>query len=146
MKTSVKAFAIAALMAIVAVGCSKIEKILPKKDGKWKGESVEVKEYVSNTLDSTYTEIPNDSDGVWEFLKDGEGNIILPDTTMPFTWTVNDDNDEVTICQSFGSAQICFTQTVLESEKNRQVWFFTSKETGDTNWTEQTTTMVRVDD
>lgn len=145
MKASVKALALAMLVALVAVGCSKVEKILPKKDGKWKQTSAKYDWYNNNTLDSSWTETATDSADVWEFLKDGVGNIISTDTTTAFTWSVNDDNDVVTICQSFSGLSFCVAMDVLESEKNKQVWFFSDKETGDSTWTETTSTMERVD-
>lgn len=145
MKASVKALALAMLVALVAVGCSKVEKILPKKDGKWKMESAKYDWYMNGTLDSTWTEMGTDSSDIWEFLKDGAGNIISTDTTLPFTWSVNDDNDAVTICQSFSGISFCVTQEVLESSKNEQVWFYSDKEAGDSTWTETTGTMVRVE-
>lgn len=145
MKSSVKALLLATLVAFVAVGCSKVEKILPKKDGKWKQTSAKYEYYVNGTLDSTWTETATDSADVWEFLKDGMGNIISTDTTLPFTWSVNDDNDKVTICFDFLGLQICSTSEVLESSKNKQVWFSTDEEAGDSMWTETTGTMERVD-
>ncbi|MFN8397193.1 MAG: hypothetical protein U0176_21395 [Bacteroidia bacterium] len=144
MKASVKALALAMLVALVAVGCSKVEKILPKKDGMWKQTSAKYDWYNNSTLDSSWTETAGDSADVWEFLKDGVGNIISTDTTMAFTWSVNDDNDAVTICQSFSGLSFCVTMDVLESEKNKQVWFYSDKETGDSTWTETTSTMERV--
>jgi hypothetical protein len=120
MKVSIKAFAILAIMAIVAVGCGKVEKILPKKDGLWVGTSAHVVSYLNDTLfsDTTLTdslgEIFFDKDGTGYTADNGGAN------QSPFTWSVNDDNDQLTIVDSSGTAT---TSDILEVEKNEMTLF-----------------------
>jgi len=145
MKSFIKVFAVTLMLAVVAVSCGKVEKILPKKDGKWKTTSTSTAIYMNSVLDTTVVTLSNDSSDVMEFLKDGVGNVISTDTTTSFTWSVNDNNDEITICQTFLSVQLCVTSTILESSKNEMTWFYTDKVTGDTNWSESTSINTRVE-
>lgn len=138
-----KVLALTALMAIVIVGCSKVEKILPKKDGTWKTTSSVSRVYVNSALDTTITQTTGFDETV-TFEKDGIGSITDPDTTIAFTWTVNDNQDEVTMCFDFGGISLCQTSTVLESEKDKQVWMTSDKASGDVDWTETDATMERV--
>lgn len=145
MKNSFKAILAVLMVATLTVGCSNVEKILPKKDGKWKIVSVKYEEYVNNTLDSTAIE-PGVGE-FYEFVKDGTGTFTDPDTSYAFEWSVNDDKDEVTMCVDFfgGGTQFCFTNTVLTSEKNNQTWFYSDKVSGDVNWIDQTVELERVE-
>jgi hypothetical protein len=142
---SLKGIALIALTAMVAVGCNKIEKILPKKDGEWKVTEITFREYTNGGLDTTYIE--SNSGEIYTFEKDGTGELRDGTDVYDLTWEVNDDNDVVKICVAFfgPSVFICFDNTVLESEKNRQVWTNTDKETGDTTWTESDVTLERVE-
>ena len=120
MKSSIKAFAIVAVLAIVAVGCGKVEKILPKKDGLWVGVSAHVVSYLNDTLfsDTTLT----DSLGEMYFAKDGTGYSAETGgaNKVDFTWSVNDDNDVLTITDTSGTASM---SDILEVDKNEMTLF-----------------------
>jgi hypothetical protein len=133
------------MVAVAAVGCKKVEKILPKKDGTWKATSITYYEYENSSLDTTYTETNNPE--IYTFEKDGTGTISDGTDTANTTWEVNDDNDVIKLCAAFPGSSIyfCTDYDILESDKDRQVWRGSDKETGDTFWTETEATLERVD-
>jgi hypothetical protein len=141
---SVKSFAIVALVAIVAVACGKVEKILPKKDGLWVGTSQTVASYVNDSLTSTVTE--TDSLGQAFFEKDGTGYSadFQGNNKVDFTWSVNDDNDKITLTDTSGFAVI---YDILESSNKAQKWFGTISITvgSDVYKTEITSEMERAE-
>ena len=120
MKTTVRVFAIVALLAAVVVGCGKVEKILPKKDGLWTTTSVHALTYLNDTLisDTTLT----DSLGETYFAKDGTGYTADNGgaNQSPITWSVNDDNNVLTITDSSGTV---INADILEVEKNKMTLF-----------------------
>jgi hypothetical protein len=144
MKSSVKAFAIVAVLAIVAVSCNKVEKILPKKDGLWQGTESIVTQFIDGTQDTTWT----DTDSLGRMFFDKEGTGYATDfegnNRVDFTWSVNDDNDVVTITDTSDTAVM---YDVLESSKNEQKWFtsFSFDISGTTYKTDITTTMERAE-
>ena len=103
---SLKVLALTALIAIAAVGCSKTEKILVKQDGTWKTTSTTTRYYNSTTLDSTITQTTGFNE-TYKFEKDGVGSITDADTTINFTWSMNDDQSEISMCYDFLGLQIC---------------------------------------
>lgn len=119
---SVKSFAIVALVAIVAVACGKVEKILPKKDGLWQATSQTVASYTNDSLTSTVTQ--TDSLGQSYFDKEGTGysTDFQGNNKTTFTWAVNDDNDVITITDTSGFAM---AYDILESSNKAQKWFGT---------------------
>jgi hypothetical protein len=119
MKT-IQSFIVVALIAIVAVGCGKVEKILPKKDGTWKVTKQEQREYQNDVLQSTDTEITTTE---MTFQKDGSGTYVEGGSSFTFNWSVNDDNDKLDFCQDFGGASICVTYDIVESSANAQTWY-----------------------
>ena len=139
---SFKFLAIVAIMAIVAVGCGKVEKILPKKDGRWAGKSADVKVYFDDVL--TFSEVTTDSLGESIFEKDGTGTMIDAEGgESAFTWSVNDENDVITITDTSNTPM---AYDILESEKDLQTWFYTATEDflGTAIKTEITMVMERV--
>jgi hypothetical protein len=119
---TVKSFLLIALIAIVAVGCGKVEKILPKKDGVWKVVKQEQRIYENNVLVETLTDISVTS---FTFKDDDSGTYVDDGTTYPFTWSVNDDNDEISLCETDSGVSICLAYTILESDNKTQEWFLT---------------------
>ena len=119
MKT-IQSFLIVALIAVVAVGCGKVEKVLPKKDGTWKTTKQEQRDYENDVLQSTTTAITTTK---FTFQDDGTGSYVDDGTTSAFTWSVNDDNDKITVCEEFGGISFCFTYDVIESKGSSQVWY-----------------------
>jgi hypothetical protein len=118
---SFKIFAFAAMLAVIAVGCNKVEKILPKKDGKWAGTSQTVAVYWDGTLLTTDTQ--TDSLGTITFEKDGRGTAYdyNGDVASTFAWEVNADNDKITINDD--STTTDMTYDIQESSKDAQKWF-----------------------
>jgi hypothetical protein len=133
------------MVVIASVGCNKVEKILPKKDGEWKATEIIYRDYTNGSLDTTYFE--TDLSEIYTFEKDGTGSITDGTDTADLTWEVNDEGDEIRLCVAFSGSSVffCFDNTILESEKDRQVWLGTDKETGDTTWTENEVTLERVE-
>jgi ABC-type oligopeptide transport system substrate-binding subunit len=119
---SVKLFAIVALMALVAVACGKVEKILPKGTGLWKISSSHEVSYLNNVLESDVTR--TDSLGQIYFDKAGTGySTEFASTTKDnFTWTVNDDNDIITITSSDTGA-VAIPADILESSSKQMTIF-----------------------
>lgn len=115
----VKLFSLAIVMVVAVSSCNKVEKILPKQDGTWTIKSQVSREYESDSLVSTDTET---NVGTIFFDKEGTGTFTDADTTTAFTWSVNDDGDVVTICQSFAGINFCIDNTVVESSKDAQSW------------------------
>lgn len=115
-----KTLMMVAVIGIVAVGCGKVEKILPKKDGLWVGVSSKIDSYVNDSL--TGTETQTDSLGEMFFAKDGTGySADYTGDQTPITWTVNDDNDQITIADSAGANGV--TYDILESSSKAMTWF-----------------------
>ena len=144
MKSSIKAFAIIALLAVVAVGCNKVEKILPKKDGLWQGVNSTVLSYLNDSLMTTT--IDDDSLGTMYFDKDGSGysQDFNNSQQHPFTWVVADGNDQITITDTSGTS---LTWEILESSSKEQKWHAELLDTIITGYvlrTDITTTMDRV--
>jgi hypothetical protein len=119
MKT-IQSFLIVALIAVVAVGCGKAEKILPKKGGTWKVTKQEQRDYQNDVLQTTTSAITTTD---FTFQDDGTGTYVDGGETSAFTWTVNDDNDKITICEVFGGISFCFTYDIIESKSNNQIWY-----------------------
>lgn len=135
-------FILSLSLAMMAVGCNKVERILPKKDGLWKATSSTDRYYLSNTL---FFEETLTGDGItYQFEKDGTGIQKEDSTTINFTWEVNDDNDVLRYCEQDGSLLICYSIDILESSKDKQKWFFSSKQDGITDWQESEVTLERV--
>lgn len=128
MKFSIKAFLAIAVMGIVAVSCGKVEKILPKKDGLWNQDSFRMVGYLNDSLlsDTTVT----DSLGVIYFNEDGTGYTQDEGSTSQsaFTWSVNDDNDVLTITDS-DSGSVPMPMDILESS-SKAMTLFNSTTTG----------------
>ena len=124
-----KALSMLALVAVVAVGCGKTEKILPKKDGLWDVTKVTTRYYTGGNLDSTET---YSDAGTYRFETDGTG-VITEDggATQAFEWTANDDAETVKICYDFLGIQVCMTYDVNVSEKNHQEWSFSQEDGND---------------
>jgi hypothetical protein len=108
-----------ALVALIAVGCGKVEKILPRKDGLWKVTSETVTEFVNGVQDTTYTD--TDSLSIVMFADDGTGYSTDFDgkNKLPFEWSVNSDNDQITITDS---TTIPLVFDVLESSNKEMTW------------------------
>lgn len=121
---SVKSFVLVALIAIVAVACGKVEKILVKKDGLWVGTSQTIVSYTNAAVTSTITE--TDSLGQTFFAKDGTGYSadFQGNNKSNFTWSVNDDNDILTIT-GVDSGAVAFPATILESSSKAMTLFST---------------------
>ena len=119
MKT-IHSFLAVALIAIVAVGCGKVEKILPKKDGTWTTTKQVEREYENDVLQSTDDTI---SVSEFTFQDDGSGTYVEGGASYAFTWSVNDDNDEISVCESFSGVSFCFTYDIVESSKDAQKWY-----------------------
>lgn len=121
---SVKSIVLVALVALVAVACGKVEKILPKKDGMWVGVSSHVVSYQDDSLTSDITQ--TDSLGSMYFDKEGTGYSLNfgSATQYPFTWSVNDDNDKLTIT-STDSGAVASVMDILESS-NKEMTLFSS--------------------
>ncbi|MBK9451296.1 MAG: hypothetical protein IPN95_18185 [Bacteroidetes bacterium] len=124
MKSFIKVFAVTLMLAVVAVSCGKVEKILPKKDGMWVGTSQTVVTYVDDSLVSTETD--TDSLGKMFFDKEGTGySVDFQDSNRTdFTWSVNDDNDVITITGT-DSGSVAMPYDILESSSKEQKWFGT---------------------
>ena len=125
---SLKAFAIIALVAIVAVGCGKVEKILPKGTGLWQISSSRNVSYLNNAL--VYDQTDTDSLGQVYFDKEGTGySTEFGSTTKEtFTWTVNSDNDVLTITTN-DSIPYVSNADILESS-SKQMTIFISESGG----------------
>ena len=140
---SFQKIALAALFVMAIVSCSKVEKILVKQDGTWKVTSSVTRLYINNQLTQTTTS--NGFTEVYTFEKDGTGKVTEVNVSLAFTWTISADQDEIVICYESQGATTCVASTILESEKNKQVWTSTSKEPGDVDWGESDNTYERVD-
>ena len=112
-----------ALVALMAVACGKVEKILPKGTGMWKISSSREVSYMNDSLLSDVTR--TDSLGQIFFGDDGTGySTEFGSTTKDnFTWTVNSDNDVLTILPSDTGA-IAMPADILESSSKQMTIFF----------------------
>lgn len=129
-------------LAMLAVGCNKVEKILPKKDGLWNVTNLTSKTYFNNALISTQSD--NNPGMTYEFNKDETGTYKDATDTQNFTWSVNADNDVLTICQEVNSITICLDLDIIESSKDAQEWHFTDQQSGSSAWQESELTLERV--
>lgn len=125
MMNSLKAFAIIALVAIVAVGCGKVEKILPKGTGLWQVSSSRTVSFINNVQTSDETQ--TDSLGQIYFDKSGSGYSTDFGSTSKdnFTWVVNSDNDVLTITTS-DSIPFVFAADILESSSKQMTIFIST--------------------
>jgi|GEM_PF-2155024 hypothetical protein len=117
-----KSLFLVAVLGIVAVGCGKVENILPKKDGLWVGVSSTTESYVNDSLVST--EVQTDSLGQLFFAKDGTGYSTDTDGSnrTDFTWSVNEENDQITLTDTSG---VPLVYDILESSNSAMTWFTT---------------------
>ena len=107
---------ILAVVAVAMMSCNKVEKILPKKDGIWKVTQMTQTDYKNGTQTSTETQ--TDSLPTYTFNKDGSGSYTDGVDSGTFEWSVNSDNDKITLTeQGFG-----ITMDVVESKKKTQKW------------------------
>jgi hypothetical protein len=144
MKKLVSLLSLAAIVMVVA-SCGNVEKILPKKDGTWESGTTTYREYVANTLDSTYTD---NTVTTYTFQKDGTGTYSENGTTTVsnFTWSVNADGDIVTLCEDFlGGSSLCIAWDVQESSGKEQLWMATIQSGVSGTYTEVEATFTRKD-
>ncbi|MFN8397192.1 MAG: hypothetical protein U0176_21390 [Bacteroidia bacterium] len=105
-------------LTLLVLGCSKIDKILPRQDGLWNVVNLNTITYVDDSLVSNTDE--TDSLGRYYFDKQGIG--YLEDALgerSDFTWEVNEENDWVTLTDTSGAATV---MEVVESSNKEQVW------------------------
>lgn len=108
------------ILAVLAFGlfsCGKTDKILVRHDGKWNVDKITITTTVSG-FSSTSTE--NDF-GVMTFKDNGTGTLEYSDgsPTDSFTWSVNNDNDVITL--KIGSDDPV-DYDILSSDKDTQHW------------------------
>jgi hypothetical protein len=139
MKT-LKACCLLLLLAMVVVGCGKVENILPSKEGTWTSTSSVYRYYVNSALDSTFT----DTD-TYTFNFQKGGALTLTDVSGPhtLTWSVNPGGDIVTLCSNTIGSQDCEQYVVKSSSKDSQSW--SSKTAGSANgeWVEHDLALAR---
>lgn len=141
------------LLAALMVGCGKVEKVLPKKDGKWQVTSQETRYYTHDNLDSM--EVLTSGLPVYTFNSDGTGSVTEGSNTTAFVWSVEDDSDDddfiddsdddINICQEFGGAQVCLEWDVRESSNKTQKWSAEIEDPSDDTKIEIDMNMERVD-
>lgn len=138
-----KAMALAAFVAIALTACNNVEKILPKKDGRWDVSRVEAKTYFSGVLASDT--VITDGNGFMVFNSDGTGYTEdengTKDAGSDFTWTA--DDDKISVTDSSGT----LTSDVLEASKKELMLSLTVEEStilGDIR-VETISTLNRVD-
>lgn len=130
MKSTVKVFAMMALLAVIVVGCGKAEKILPKGTGMWAGKSSHTVTSVNDSVTSDITD--TDSLGSTYFDKDGTGYTVEFGSTThsDFTWTVNDDNSVITITGTDSGSVAMPIDIVDISAKEMTLHFLTTIDMG----------------
>lgn len=105
-----KMFAMVAIAAIALTSCNNVEKILPKKDGRWDVTRVEAKTYFDGQL-ANDTVITEDLGFVF-YAEDGTGysedEAGVKVDGSEFTWTTDDET--LTITDTSGT----YTSTILE--------------------------------
>ena len=113
-----KVFALALVTAFALYSCSNVEKILPKKDGRWNVTSQTDEEYVDGVLITTTS--TTDSLPTWQFNSDGTGEVFEFGGASAGTinWVYDDNNETVTITQD----GIGLAFSVIESSKDAQTW------------------------
>lgn len=126
-------------LAIILTSCGGAENVLPRKDGTWVVSTQIVREYIANTLDTTYTET---NVGTAVFNKDGSGTWSDADTTYATTWSADDKAETVTWCQDYAGTTFCVTYDVLESSGKQQKWS-TMYNSGSGNYQEVEVTLDR---
>lgn len=141
-----KFLALAAIFGFAFTSCTNVEKILPKKDGRWDVTSVDSKIYFDGVL--AVDTVITDGNGFIVFNSDGTGytedEARTKDAGSDFTWTA--DNDQITITDSSDT----YTSDVLEASKKEMMLSLTTEEEdplfGVTIRSESMTTLVRADD
>ena len=141
MKTSFK-LAIVAIAALIAVGCSNIEKILVKQEGVWNVTQFSFVEYTAETApnysytDSTEFDL---APSTMTFMDDGTGtftfNFLGQVEDFPLTWTATEDEFTLNINDVFDNPLV---YTVNESSNDAQDYSLTEMGTetrGDTTAT-----------
>jgi hypothetical protein len=118
---NLKALLVVAVVAVAMVGCTKLEKVLPKGDGVWKTTSEVTVEYVNNVVDTTYS-TPASELSTYTFNSDGTGSVAYDGQTDNFTWSANSDGDQITLVPEGTSLAVAIE--VLESSAKAQKWFY----------------------
>lgn len=108
----------AGIVVVAAVGCAKIDKILPRNEGRWDITNLNTITYVDDSLTANVNQ--TDSLGTYFFDDNGIGYLedFLGDRT-DFIWEVNEENDWVTLTDTAGSPTV---YQVVESSSKEQVW------------------------
>lgn len=96
MKSKILSFSAILFSVLLLASCAKLDKVLVKKDGKWKVTRTRIKitsggipisDVTNNTPNLTYT-----------FEKDNKGTITdASGTNTPFTWAADDDAETITV-------------------------------------------------
>lgn len=105
-------------LTLLVVGCTKIEKILPRQEGLWNVVNLNTITYVDDSLVANVDE----TDSLDRFYFDKQGIGYTEDflgERSDFTWEVNAENDWVTITDTSGFATV---YEVVESSNKEQVW------------------------
>ena len=120
MKSALKTVFATIILALVVVSCSKVENILPKKDGMWKMASLTIRQDTNNVLFHTSTQ--SDSLPTVFFDKDLNGYTQDFGSTVKhnFTWSVNSDNDQISVLDSGATKPTVFD--ITDASKNAETW------------------------
>lgn len=116
MKTTIKSLAFFLILFVAFSACSKLDKVLVKKDGVWNIASQKTTSTDGNgtvLLDNTEA-----NTGTLTFNDNGTG--VTTDNnnqTEPFTWSYSDSNEQITITDDDGDTTIW---DVLETSKKEQ--------------------------
>lgn len=102
---------------LIVAGCSKADKILPKKEGLWNISSITYSNYSNNTLDTSYT----DSEvGTLQFEEGSDGTITNSNgEESPFTWTYTEGPERIAMCYQLFSGIWCVAYEITKSTNNR---------------------------
>ena len=138
-----KFFPLASLIAfsVLVTSCSKLDKILVKKEGKW---NIVNDHYVITAGGTVVLDTNMLNIGNFTFADDGTGTLTFAGTTITVKdWSADDENDRVTVTTTYAGVDETTIWTVLENKAKTQKW--TRSETSGIQTDEETLDMERAE-
>lgn len=124
MKARSNAIALLAIFCGMVLGCTKVEKVLPHKDGLWDVKTVTYEHYENDSL----IERTGGDENLPYYFFDADGTGYYKSfyfvQRFPFTWSVNDDNDQLTIQDTTSTQPTVWD--IVEHKRNAETWVNTT--------------------
>lgn len=121
----IKLFSVAIVIGIIAVACSKNQKVVRQLDGEWKVTEVKYNGVVDNSYDYSNDKYVFEKCRVKKEACPGTYKTVDPskgETSFGFTYTISEKGTKITINLSFFGLTESSTGDIIEHSKKKFIW------------------------